>query len=118
MNEFERDIASLWDMTRAIREIQQFTAGFSEAEYLNSLMLKRCVERNFEILGEAARRVSGEFQAEHPEVDWRNTVGLRNIISHRYEKVDHQILWGVMQTVLPELLVTLDGLLPEPPESG
>jgi hypothetical protein len=37
MSDRDRDLASLWDMAEAIREIQQFTAGTSEAEYLNSL---------------------------------------------------------------------------------
>ncbi|MGI0494051.1 hypothetical protein ACN4EG_19890 [Alkalinema pantanalense CENA528] len=37
MDEWERDIASVWDMAQAIREIQQFTTGVSESEYLGSL---------------------------------------------------------------------------------
>jgi uncharacterized protein with HEPN domain len=45
------------------------------------------VERGLEILGEAARRVSEAFQQAHPEIDWRNTIGLRNVIAHRYEQV-------------------------------
>lgn len=98
-------------MIQSIREIQQFTNGISNDEYLETLWRRRVVERNFEILGEAARRVSDEFQAEHPEVDWRNTIGLRNIISHRYDKVNHQLLWDIIQTVLSNLLTTLEELL-------
>ena len=45
------------------------------------------------MLGEAARHVSIEFQQAHPEIDWRNSIGVRNIIAHPYKKVDHQILW-------------------------
>ena len=111
MSENNRDLSSLWDMAQAIREIQQFTDGVSGEEYLNTLWMRRVVERNFEILGEAARRVSADFQAQHPEIDWRNTINLRNIIAHRYEKVNHQIIWDIIQNVLPELLATLDVLL-------
>lgn len=50
MSDRDRDMASLWDMAESIREIQQFTAGVSEAEYLSSLLLQRVVERDFEIL--------------------------------------------------------------------
>lgn len=117
MNSSNRDLAAIWDMTQAIREIQQFVAGFSETEYLKTLWVRRVVERNFEILGEASRRVSDEFQSAHPEIDWRNTIGLRNIISHRYEQVDHEILWDIIQNVLPSLLVSLEGFLPDMPEA-
>lgn len=86
------DASALWDMEQAIREIQSFTVGFNRENYLQTLWLQRVVERNFEILGEAARRVSEEFQAAHPEIDWRNTIGLRNIIIHRYDGVNQDIL--------------------------
>lgn len=116
MNETNRDAASIWDMARAIREIQQFTADFSEESYLETLWVQRVVERNFEILGEAGRRVSMEFQQSHPEIDWRNAVALRNIIAHRYERINHQLPWGMIQNTLPTVLVTLENLLQDMPE--
>ncbi len=118
MSSINRDIVSISDMVGAIREIQQFTAEFSEAEYLETLWLRRVVERNFEILGEAGRRVSVEFQQAHPEIDWRNTVALRNIISHRYRQVDHELLWEIIQNVLPQLLISLENFLPEFPDQA
>ncbi|MCY6490096.1 HepT-like ribonuclease domain-containing protein [Leptolyngbya sp. GGD] len=113
MQSHDRDAAALWDIAEAIREIQQFMAGVSEMEYLETLWLRRVVERNFEILGEAARRVSTEFQRAHPDVDWGNMIGLRNIIAHHYEQVDHEILWDIMNTVLPEVLVNVERFLSE-----
>ncbi len=100
----EDDVEALWDIKQAIEEIQGFMVGFSEDSYLETLWLQRVVERNFEILGEAARHVSRKFQQAHPEIDWRNTIGLRNIIAHRYSQVDHEILWSIINDVLSELL--------------
>jgi uncharacterized protein with HEPN domain len=117
MRPSEDDLESLWDMQKAIRQIQTFTAGMSEAEYLESELVQSAVERKLEILGEAARRVSQEFQAAHPEVDWRNTIGLRNVIAHRYDRVEQDQLWRIVQTVLPDFVVLLRGLLP-PVEDG
>ena len=54
-----------------------------------------------------------EFQQTHPEVDWRNTVALRNIIAHRYEQVDHELIWDIIQNVLPRLLGVLENFLPD-----
>ena len=89
MESLDRNNSALWDMAESIREIQSFTKAVTKEEYLETLWLKRVVERNFEILGEAARHVSIEFQQAHPEIDWRNSIGVRNIIAHRYKKVDH-----------------------------
>jgi uncharacterized protein with HEPN domain len=91
-------------MQQAILEIQGFMAGVSQEIYLETLWLQRVVERNFEIFGEAARQVSSEFQVAHPELDWRNTIGLRNLIAHRYSDVDHVTLWTIINEVLPGML--------------
>ena len=66
----DRDSASLWDMAQSIRRIQEFTANASSETYLESVFMQSAVERQLGILGEAARRVSIEFQQLHPEIDW------------------------------------------------
>ena len=112
MQPSEDNLESLWDMRQAIYHIQNFTTGISEIEYCENLLVQSAVERQLEILGEAARRVSREFQIAHPEVDWRNTIGLRNIISYRYDRVEQDKLWEIVQTVLPDFLTLLAALLP------
>lgn len=49
MSNGNRDLAAIWDMVQAIREIQQFTEGFSEARYFETLWLQRVVERNLKL---------------------------------------------------------------------
>ncbi|MBW4528294.1 MAG: DUF86 domain-containing protein [Phormidium tanganyikae FI6-MK23] len=107
-----RDAASLWEMVQAIRRIQEFIGTLTLDEYLDSLLIQSAIERQFEILGEAARRISQEFQGTHPEIDWRGAIGLRNIIAHRYEQVEQETLWSIIKTVLPDLLKQVEGLLP------
>ncbi|WP_250565747.1 hypothetical protein [Adonisia turfae] len=41
MSDLNRDAAAIWDMVRAIREIQEFTADFSEDSFLETLWIKR-----------------------------------------------------------------------------
>ncbi|WNZ46118.1 DUF86 domain-containing protein [Leptolyngbya boryana CZ1] len=108
----ERDIAALWDMAQAIRRIQEFSAGSTLEDYLNSALLQSAIERQFEVLGEAARRISPDFQQAHPEIDWRNIIGLRNVIAHRYEQVIQERLWNNIEAILPALLVQVESLLP------
>ena len=112
MQNNDRDIASVWDMVQAIRLIQQFTTDVNYSEYLQSILVQSAVERQFEILGEAARRISLEFQQSHPQINWRSLIGLRNIIAHRYDEVRPEILWGFIVSDIPLLLEQLEVLLP------
>ncbi|MGB3615184.1 MAG: HepT-like ribonuclease domain-containing protein, partial [Elainellaceae cyanobacterium] len=79
-----RDIASVWDMVQAIQKICLFTHGSTFDEYLSDIRTISAVERQFEILGEAARRVSDSFQKTYPAIDWQRVIGLRNILALRY----------------------------------
>jgi uncharacterized protein with HEPN domain len=108
----DRDSVSLWDMAQAIRRIQEFTADASCETYLESVLMQSAVERQLGILGEAARRVSIEFQQCHPEIDWRNAINLRNILVHRYDQVRSEVIWNIVTNVLPSFLVQVEALLP------
>jgi uncharacterized protein with HEPN domain len=100
------DYITLQDALRDLfqREVDVVLKKLLDNPYLHTLWIQRVVERNLEILGEAARRVSKEFQQAHPEIDWRNTVELRNIIAHRYNRVNHENLWSIVTQALPDML--------------
>ena len=74
------------------------------------------MERKLEILGEAARRVSAGFREEHPEIPWKQTVGLRNVISHEYDKVNYEEIYRIVRERVPELVARLEPLVPPPPD--
>ena len=86
-----RDVASVWDMIQAIQRIQSFTSDLTFDEYLSDIRTISAVERQFEILGEAARRITNEFRQAHPDINWQRMIGLRNIVAHRYEEVRQDI---------------------------
>jgi uncharacterized protein with HEPN domain/predicted nucleotidyltransferase len=113
-----RNNAALLDMAEAIKRIKRFIAGATYSDYLDNELLRSGVERQLEILGEAANRLTAEFQAAHPDVDWRNTVGLRNVIIHQYDRVDDSEVWRIATEVLPELLTQIEGLLPPLPNES
>lgn len=46
-------------------------------------------DRGFNIIGEAARRISDATKAACPNIDWRRIIGLRNIVVHDYGEVDY-----------------------------
>lgn len=63
-----------------------------------------------EILGEAATHLSTELKATHPEIPWRQIIGLRNVVSHEYFRVRPELLWEVATRDIPILAVSLRGI--------
>jgi uncharacterized protein with HEPN domain len=76
------DAAWLWDMLDAGRAIVEFVAGKSFVDYTADQMLRGAVERHIEIIGEAARNVSREFQAANPDIPWQKIVAQRHVLPH------------------------------------
>jgi uncharacterized protein with HEPN domain len=113
-----RNNAALLDMITAIRRIQKFIAATAYAEYEDNDLLRSAVERQLEILGEAANRITPAFQLEHSEIDWRNTIGLRNVIIHQYDRIDDHQVWTIVTKILPELLPQVEALIPPLPEES
>ncbi|AFZ19263.1 HepT-like ribonuclease domain-containing protein [Allocoleopsis franciscana] len=112
-----REAGYLWDMLQAARRLQEFTTGVSYQAYLDSVLLQSAVERQLEILGEAARRMSEAFRQEHPEIPWSSIIGQRNVIAHQYDDIDLEQLWSVVTSSIPKLTAQLEALIPPlPPE--
>lgn len=62
----------------------------------------RAVERHFEIIGEAVNKLQQtdpNIRLEHA----KSIIGLRNLIAHSYDSVDHGILWGILVNNIPRL---------------
>ena len=117
MQDNARNNAALLDMAQAIQEIQEDTAGLTCEDYLNNRLVRRAVERNCEIIGEAVRRITPEFRAAYPEVNWGGAVGLRNILIHQYDRVDAAEIWRIITTEIPDFLEQIRVLVPQLPDN-
>lgn len=112
----ERDAAYLWDMLDAAKTVRDFTRGLTFHHYQQDKKLKLAVERAIGIIGEAATRVSKEFQDAHPEISWKGIIGQRNVLIHEYGEIKHERIWGVATQRIPELIKVLEPLIPAPPK--
>ena len=111
-----RDDAWLLDMLRATRKALGHARGLTEGEFMASALYQDAILRQLTILGEAAKRVSPEFRASHPEIPWKRVTGFRDVVVHDYFRVDLREVWRIVQTDLPPLLAMLETLVP-PEES-
>lgn len=102
-------VSHMLDMTR--RAVQAIETK-SRANYDEDDILRLGLTHLVQVIGEAARKVSPKFQAEHPEIAWRRIIGMRHRIVHDYMRVDEDILWQVVTKDLPVLLPLLEEIMP------
>ncbi|WP_339384034.1 HepT-like ribonuclease domain-containing protein [Fischerella sp. FACHB-380] len=76
-------------------------------------MIQDAVIRNFEIIGEATKRLSAEIRAADPDVPWQQVAGFRDVLIHDYLKVNLNRVWGVIEQNLPQLKATVEAILQE-----
>lgn len=107
----ERDAAYLWDMLNAAREAHMTVEKLAPDAFLEDWLRRRALERTLEVLGEAAGKVSEEFRAAHPDIDWRGLIGQRNVLAHEYGRINHRLLFEAANRRLPPLIRRLQELL-------
>jgi uncharacterized protein with HEPN domain len=101
----------LLDISISISKVLDYTAGMTYESYEADPKTKDAVERNFEIIGEAAARIPDDFKKLHPNVEWRIIKDSRNFIIHEYFGVNNQIVWDTIQFRLPDLLKEISSLI-------
>ena len=106
-----KDDAYLADILEAARAIQRFTAGVSAEAFKANEEKYEAVNRKFEIIGEAARRLSPKAKQKFPEIPWKLVTAMRNILIHDYDDVDLDIVWETVQRDLPKLILHLEKYL-------
>lgn len=77
--------------------ILQYVENLSEEDFYGNRLVQDAVIRNYEIIGEAAKNLSPEFTALHPEINWHGMAGFRDILIYRYFGVDLEQVWAVTQ---------------------
>jgi len=98
-------VGHMLDMARQAREL---VASRTRADYDADVALRLALAHLVQNIGEAARRVSPQLQQVHPDIPWRNIVGIRHKVVHDYFYVDYDIIWDVVTSDLPGLVSKLE----------
>jgi len=74
-------------------------------------MMQFATVKQLEIIGEASNQLTDHFKKLYKEIEWREIVGLRNILIHEYFGIDTKIVWDILQIDLPKLKIRVEDIL-------
>ena len=101
----------LFDIKESIDSIEKYLGDKRDFKaYLADKMLRRAVEREFEIIGEAMNRIE-KLDSTIEITSKRQIISMRNRVIHGYDKIDNEIIWGTIVRHLPTLKIEILDLL-------
>ncbi|OGQ44849.1 MAG: hypothetical protein A3H42_01270 [Deltaproteobacteria bacterium RIFCSPLOWO2_02_FULL_46_8] len=95
----------------AIYSIEEYTSGFSHADFIQQRPIQDAVIRQIEIIGEALKRVPASVRSSAPEIPWQDITGMRDRLIHDYFAVDIESVWQTVQRDIPGLKDRIHKLL-------
>ena len=87
----------------AIHGIEELLAGKSPADLVHDRHLRLALEREYEIISEASRKIPDDIKAGPTELDWPSMAALGNRLRHAYHRVDVDVLFSIARDDLPPL---------------
>lgn len=91
----------------SIAAVKAYVKPHTKQSFLRDAQAQDAVIRRLEIIGEAARHLSGALTSQTSHVEWRAVKAMRNFLIHEYFNVDLNLVWNVAQKDLPVMEKTL-----------
>jgi uncharacterized protein with HEPN domain len=94
-----------------MNKIGEVLVGYDEVQFAQDWQKQLIVERLLEIIGEAAAQLTPKVRATNPHVPWSKMVGLRNVVSHQYFRIDVKSIWQTAIQAVPPLQTEIQNIL-------
>ena len=105
------DLPYLRHILDAIGRIESYVSGVDEGDFLGNAEKQDAVIRQLQIVGEAAKRLSAELRAAHPDIPWREVAGMRDKLVHDYFGVDLRFVWVTVTEDIPDFKARIEAIL-------
>ena len=101
----------LTDIASAIERIKSYTKS-GKREFFNNTAFQDATFFRLQTIGEAVNQLPQEYKDRYPEIRWKDEVavseetsdtrdnrivGFRNILAHRYWRIDLNSVWGLFE---------------------
>lgn len=90
-----------------IKKIRKFVKGIDKKGFAKNELIQDAIIRNFEVIGEASKKISSDFKKVYNEIPWKEISGMRDKLIHDYLGVDIEVIWKTIERDLPVLLKEL-----------
>jgi uncharacterized protein with HEPN domain len=107
----DEDRTLIMDMLDSASAAIEMCRGMSFPEFETDRRTRRAIEREIEIIGEAARKVTEATQNSAPQIPWRKIIAQRHVLAHEYGEIQYELIWKLVQDRLPELVALIQPLL-------
>jgi uncharacterized protein with HEPN domain len=107
----QRDVSFVYDMLDSARSVRSMVGAAVFQEFVQDRKLYRAIEREIEIIGEAANRISIDLKKAHPEVPWEKIVGTRHRLAHEYDEIQLAIIYRIATVHMRDLIPQLEQIL-------
>lgn len=91
-----------------LNNINEYTNDIKQEEFLKNKLIQDAVIRNFEVIGEASKRVSENYKNKHPNIEWKKMTNFRNFLIHEYTEIDYDLVWDIIQNNVTHLIIQLE----------
>jgi uncharacterized protein with HEPN domain len=113
MREPKTDAVFVEDILVATGKAQEFISGMTFEEFEADEKTVWAVIRAFEVIGEAAKRISPSIKERYSDLPWKLMAGMRDKLIHDYFGIDVEVLWKAVNQNLPRIEPQLRLLLSE-----
>ncbi len=93
---------------QCINNILEYTKDLNKQEFSRNNLVQDAVIRNFEIIGEATKKVSNDYKQVYYDIPWKAMSGMRDKLIHDYIGVDIAVIWKTIKEDLPPLKKKLE----------
>jgi len=93
----------LEDILESIGNIEEDITGITIEEFSKDRRRRDAVIRNFQVIGEAIKKLPDELKERYPGTDWKKVAGFRDVLTHGYFSIKDTILWDNATTKMPGL---------------
>jgi uncharacterized protein with HEPN domain len=107
----KKSIIYIEHISTCISKIIEYTQGYNEESFIKNQLIQDAVIRNFEIIGEATKKLNDDFRAKYPEIEWKKIAGMRDKLIHDYIGVDIWAVWNVVEDIVPTLDLQIKNII-------
>lgn len=80
----------------------------------DGILILDAVSMRLQIIGELLKKIDkidSSLFKKYSEIEWEKIMRLRDIISHHYEMIDHEIIYDICENHIPQVKVAVEKII-------